>query len=455
MPRHPDLDELLALKPGNAVWTDLDFDDLPGAEPLPLVHSYGKYLKAAQATEPGYEGLVLVGALDPSASNFLASFALPQRLALPVESDSDILLAADVALEAGRTALREAVLARQVSARELFRAIDHPHDEYESGPGEWVVVARDRVVGAYWVFEPVAGREGWRVVGVDAALHYDPPLPRTSDEAHRAGAAIAQRRRRERQAAEAALARHQPAVSTASSRAATAELYLSDLRPAPMRSDVLQAIVFSPKADRLFAAYGTKNVRISERLGARSPRSGEQIAGVGNFDERLIGQCLRTHTPRGVTAEATGQGVALYAALAVVAYQAFDVPCVGSAPAGQGYGYRTPDGDRIWAKLAGAGGRPALAEPSGVCDGCLSLSLETLIGAGFVVWMAEPGEYEGLIAEAQSVFRQAFAGAKARVSGESVAKLLGELFGRGAREMQANTSRRRVLSELYPGLTDL
>ncbi len=450
MPRHPDLAELSALTPGNAVWTDLDFGDLPGAEPLTLVHSYGKYLKAVA----GEDGLVLIGALDPSASGFLASFAQPQRLALRAEDASDILLAADVALEAGRTALREAVLARQVSARELFRAIDSPHDEYESGPGEWVVVARDRVVGAYWVFEPVAGREGWRVVGVEADLHYDPPLPRTSEEAHRAAEGIAERRRREREAAAAALARYQPSARMEEPPQASHGTSLSELPRPSMRSDVLQAIVFSPKADRLFAAYGTKSVRISDRLAARS-RS-ERVVGSGYFDDRLIGSCLRTHTPGGVTSESTGQGVALYAALAVVAYQAFGVPCVGSAPAGQGYGYRTPDGDRIWSKLAGAGGRPALAEPSGVCDGCLSLSLETLIGAGFVVWMAAPGAYEGVLSEAQSVFHAAFAGAQARVSGESVAGLLAELFGReGAASMRANASRQRLLRDLYPGLTDL
>lgn len=166
----------------------------------------------------------------------------------------------------------------------------------------------------------------------------------------------------------------------------------------------LIAIVYQPKSKQLMSVelepsrYGT--ARANLRF------DGVQI-GRGYFDTDTIADCARTHTPAGVTEEGGGYGMALYTALGTLAWQVYGRECIASSPSSDQFGSRSPAADRWWRRAVERG----IAAPMDECSACAAIEIGTLIDAGLVFWMREPGDYEGQIAEAQVKYAAAFAAA--------------------------------------------
>lgn len=134
---------------------------------------------------------------------------------------------------------------------------------------------------------------------------------------------------------------------------------------------------------------------------------GGETVGTGYFGGAM-GACQRTHTAHGVTERGTGLGTALYTALAAVAYQRFSAPCIASAPDDRGFGGRSPLADKWWGRAEALG----IAHPTSLCDGCVAADLRTFIERGLVLWLREPGKYEGLLVEAREQYLEAFLAAE-------------------------------------------
>lgn len=174
------------------------------------------------------------------------------------------------------------------------------------------------------------------------------------------------------------------------------------------------AIVYQPKLKRLMRVL-PDSVRSIDVL------FGDSLRGHAYLDSESMGDCGRTHSPGSGVKVGTGDGMALYTGLATLAYQACERDCIGSCPTSNMYGGRSRDADKWW---AAARARGLAREELGDCD---SISLEDLIDAGLVFWMADEGKYAGSMAAAREKYAAGFAAAEPDPNPETLA-LIGEVL---------------------------
>lgn len=163
----------------------------------------------------------------------------------------------------------------------------------------------------------------------------------------------------------------------------------------------LVAIVYQVRTQALLCVATPAATLVGE--GEVLLSDGERDFGTGVVVPHVLGACARPHL--GVTQRGAGYGLALYTALAAVAYMGYGDHCIASCPPGE-EGDRSPEASRWWAAQV----RRGLATP--LSRGCAAIELQSLIDQGLVFWMAEPGEYERALRAARERFLEAFAAAE-------------------------------------------
>lgn len=184
----------------------------------------------------------------------------------------------------------------------------------------------------------------------------------------------------------------------------------------------LVALLMNPKLKRIVPAY----YRAHASVEISGPHEHGDYSARGSLDPVLLRDCARTHTPRGARPKGEGYGTALYVGLGTVAYQAYSLGCVASIRSGEGYGHRSGEADRWWAAAVDRGLAERNAGPLSIdaTGGAQILRLERSIERGLVLWLREPGDYEGLLAATLPAYLPALLTASLGFETEEAARAL-------------------------------
>lgn len=296
----------------------------------------------------------------------------------------------------------EAVLesgAYDVEGTETYVAVSGRGDDLAAYDGE-VRVLRDQVFGLYWAARSLRETDILEVYGPYTRLDHAQESAKEQRIAHddrtdyersrnMSGDAVAAARNERTQEEQERASRQELSLERDVRGETIALVYKPRSRTVPSPARILSVVAISTR--RTVIQFGEKNF------------------GEGYLDTEDIEGCARTHTPSGVIRHhrGTGYGLSLYTSLATIAYQGYEMECIGSSPTSRAYGSRSEDADEWWAAQLSRG----LAN-EGDCNGCAYIRLEDLVDAGLIVWMAYPGAYEGALADAREKYLEAFLSAE-------------------------------------------